>query len=70
MSWMQTRAIIAVLEQVKDLEVRTHVPEKKLAGKRYWEDKKRQQEAVYQNRQRVRRDYSKSLLRLRGELVE
>jgi transposase len=26
--------------------------------------------AVYQNRQRVRRDYGKSLLRRRGELVE
>jgi transposase len=60
----------AVLEQVKELEVRTYIPEKKQAGKRHWEGKQGQQQAVYQNRQRVRRDYGKSLLRRRGELVE
>jgi transposase len=60
----------AVLEQVKELEVRTYIPEKKQAGKRHWEGKQGQQQAVYQNRQRVRRDYGKSLLRRRGEFVE
>jgi transposase len=60
----------AVLEQVKGLEVRTYIPEKKQAGKRHWEGKQGQQQAVYQNRQRVRRGYGKSLLRRRGELVE
>ena len=60
----------AVLEQVKELEVRSYIPEKKQAGKRHWKGKQRQQQAVYQNRQRVRRDYGKSLLRRRGELVE
>jgi transposase len=60
----------AVLEQVKELEVRTYIPEKKQAGKRHWEGKQGQQQVVYQNRQRVRRDYGKSLLRRRGELVE
>jgi transposase len=60
----------AVLEQVKELEVRTYIPEKKQAGKRHWKGKQGQQQAVYQNRQRVRRDYGKSLLRRRGELVE
>jgi len=59
-----------VLEKVKKLEVRTYIPEKKQAGKRHWEGKKGQQQAVYQNRQRVRRGYGKSLLRRRGELVE
>jgi transposase len=59
-----------VLEQVKELEVRTYIPEKKQAGKRHWKGKQGQQQAVYQNRQRVRRDYGKSLLRRRGELVE
>ena len=60
----------AVLEQVKELEVRTYIPEKKQTGKRHWKGKQGQQQAVYQNRQRVRRDYGKSLLRRRGELVE
>ena len=60
----------AVLEQVKELEVRTYIAEKKQAGKRHWEGKQGQQQAVYQNRQRVRRDYGKSLLGRRGELVE
>jgi transposase len=60
----------AVLEQVKDLEVRTYIPEKKQAGKRHWEGKQKQQQAVYQNRQRVGGKYGKSLLRRRGELVE
>ena len=60
----------AVLEQVKELAVRTYIPEKKQAGKRHWEGKQGQQQAVYQNRQRVRRAYGKSLLRRRGELVE
>ncbi len=59
-----------VLEQIKDLEVRTYIPEKKQAGKRHWEGKQGQQQAVYQNRQRVRGKYGKSLLRRRGELVE
>ncbi len=60
----------AILEQVKELEVRTYIAEKKQAGKRHWEGKQGQRQAVYQNRQRVRRDYGKSLLRRRGELVE
>ena len=60
----------AALEQVKDLEVRTYIPEKKQAGKRHWKGKQKQQQAVYQNRQRVRGEYGKSLLRRRGEFVE
>jgi transposase len=60
----------AALEQVKELEVRTYIPEKKQAGKRHWKGKQGQQQAVYQNRQRVRGKYGKSLLRRRGEFVE
>jgi transposase len=60
----------AALEQAKDLEVRTYIPEKKQAGKRHWKGKHGQQQAVYQNRQRVRGKYGKSLLRRRGEFVE
>jgi transposase len=58
------------LEQVKELEVRTYIPEKKQAGKRHWKGKQGQQQAVYQNRQRVRGEYGKKLLRRRGEFVE
>ena len=60
----------AVLEQIKKNEVRTYIPEKKQAGKRHWKGKEKEQQAVYQNRQRVRGDYGKSLLRRRGEFVE
>lgn len=60
----------AVLEQIKEKEVRTYVPEKKQAGKRHWKGKHGEQQAVYQNRQRVRGKYGKSLLRRRGERVE
>src|SRR6202163_537467 len=58
------------LEQVKELEVRTYIPEKKQPGKRHWKGKEGQQQAVYQNRQRVRGKYGKKLLRRRGEFVE
>jgi hypothetical protein len=42
----------AALEQAKELEVRTYIPEKKQAGKRHWKDKQGQQQAVYQNPRR------------------
>jgi transposase len=58
------------LEQVKELKVRTYIPEKKQPGKRHWKGKRGQQQAVYQNRQRVRGRYGKKLLRRRGEFVE
>ena len=58
------------LEQIKKLEVRTYIPEKKQPGKRHWRGKQGQQQAVYQNRQRVRGGYGKKLLRRRGEFVE
>lgn len=60
----------AVLKRVKSYEVRTYIPEKKQAGQRHWEGKTEEQQAVYQNRRRVRGGYGKSLLRRRGELVE
>jgi transposase len=59
-----------VLERVTSYEVRTYIPEKKQAGKRHWQGKTEEQQAVYQNRRRVRGGYGKSLLRRRGELVE
>lgn len=60
----------AVLQRVKSYEVRSYIPEKKQKGRRRWQGKTEEQQAVYQNRQRVRGDYGKSLLRRRGELVE
>src|SRR5664279_4553787 len=60
----------AVLEQIKEKEVRAYIPEKKQAGKRHWKGKEKEQQAVYQNRQRVRGDYGKRLLKRRGEFVE
>jgi transposase len=60
----------AVLERMKGYEVRTYIPEKKQKGQRHWQGKGEQQKVVYQNRERVRGEYGKSLLRRRGELVE
>jgi transposase len=60
----------AVVERVKSYEVRSYIPEKKQKGRRHWAGKTEQQQALYQNRQRVRGEYGKSLLRRRGELVE
>jgi transposase len=60
----------AVVERVKSYEVRSYIPEKQVKGRRHWQGKAEEQQAVYQNRRRVRGDYGKSLLRRRGELVE
>ena len=60
----------AVVQRVKSYEVRTYIPEKKQKGRRRWQGKREEQQAVYQNRRRVRSEYGKGLLRRRGELVE
>ena len=60
----------AVLERVKSNQVRTYIPERQQKGRRNWEGKAGQQQAVYANRRRVQGSYGKSLLRRRGELVE
>jgi transposase len=60
----------AVVKRVKSYEVRSYIPEKQQKGRRHWEGKTEEQQAVYQNRQRVQGEYGKSLLRRRGELVE
>ena len=59
-----------VLEELKAAGVRTYIPEKKQAGQRHWQGKEKQQQAVYENRQRVQRAKGKQLLRKRGELIE
>ena len=60
----------AVVQRMKSYEVRTYIPEKKQKGRRDWQGKGAEQQAVYQNRRRVRGEYGKSLLRRRGELIE
>src|SRR6266481_1973669 len=60
----------AAVEQVKSYGVRSYIPEKKQPGRRHWQGKRKQQQAVYENRRRVRGTYGKNLLRRRGELVE
>jgi transposase len=60
----------AVLKRVKSYGVRSYIPEKRQKGKRRWQGKAEEQQAVYDNRRRVRGDYGKKLLKRRGELVE
>src|SRR6202162_1013388 len=60
----------AVVQRVKSYEVRTYIPEKKPKGRRNWQGQRAEQQAVYENRRRVRGEYGKSLLRRRGELIE
>lgn len=59
-----------VLTEMKTAGVRTYIPEKKQPGQRHWQGKEEQQQAVYENRRRVRRAKGKQLLRRRGELIE
>src|ERR1039457_3106722 len=60
----------AVLEQVKELEVTTYIPERRQSGKRNWDGKQSEQQAVEANQSRVTGNYGKQLLRRRGALVE
>lgn len=60
----------ATVERLQASEVRGYIPEKQQAGRRNWEGKQSEQQAVYANRRRVRGKYGKELLRKRGELVE
>ena len=60
----------AVVKRMKSYEVRSYIPEKKQKGRRHWQGKRAEQQAVYENRRRVRGPHGKSLLRRRGELIE
>ena len=60
----------AAVERVKSYRVRSYIPERQQKGRRKWEGKASQQQAVYANRRRVQGHYGKNLLRRRGELVE
>jgi transposase len=50
--------------------IRTYISEPKYKGRRRWQDKAAEQQAVYTNRRRIRGTRGKALLRKRGELVE
>src|ERR1700674_1954680 len=52
----------AVLVDMKSVEVRTYMPEKRQTGQRHWEGKYEEQQAVYANRRRVNGAYGKHLL--------
>src|SRR5271157_4054184 len=59
----------AVVERVKSYRVRSYIPERQQKGRRNWEGKAAQQQAVYANRRRMQGNYGKRLLKRRGELV-
>jgi transposase len=59
------------MQRVKSYEVRNYFPEKKQKGRRDWQGKCAEQQAVYENRRRVRGEYgSKSFSDGAGELIE
>jgi transposase len=60
----------AAVERVKSYQVGSYIPERQQKGRRHWDGKAGQQQAVYENRRRMQGNYGKSLLRRRGELVE
>lgn len=59
----------AVLKDLKEVEVRSYVPEPD-RGKRNWDGKQAEQAAVYGNRRRIRGVRGKRLLKQRGEKLE
>jgi transposase len=60
----------AVVEWIGENEVTSYIPERKQAGKRNWNGKQAEQQAVEANQSRVTGDYGKQLLRKRGEFIE
>jgi transposase len=58
-----------VLVAMREAEVRTYIAEPD-RERRKWADKRERQAAVYRNRQRIRGNRGKQLLRRRGEQVE
>jgi transposase len=58
-----------VVADLEDAEIRTYISEPD-RGRRQWENKEREQAAVYANRRRIKGNRGKRLMRDRGELVE
>src|SRR3972149_1183068 len=59
----------AGLKDQRERAIRTYISEPN-RGRRHWEDKLEEREAVYGNRRRIRGERGKRLMRRRGELVE
>ncbi|MBL8233975.1 MAG: transposase [Bryobacterales bacterium] len=59
----------AVLTGLKQSGTRSYIPEPQ-RGKRKWEGKAEEKQAVYANRKRIKGRYGKRLLKKRGELIE
>jgi transposase len=57
------------MSDYKELEIRSYVSEPK-HGRRDWEGKSRERDAVYANRRRIRSRRGRRLMRKRGELIE
>lgn len=58
-----------IVRGLQEQGLRTYVSEPK-RGRRRWEGKAKERNAVYANRTRIRGDHGKKLLRKRGELLE
>lgn len=58
-----------ILTDLADLGIRTYISEPK-RGRRNWAGKIAERDAVYGNRQRIRGDHGKALLKRRGEMLE
>lgn len=59
-----------VAADLREAAIRTYISEPKRQGRRRWEGKHRERDAVYANRRRIRGERGKALLRRRGELLE
>lgn len=55
---------------LEELDIRSYVSEPNYRGRRHWKNKSAEQQAVYENRRRIRGNRGKALLRKRGELLE
>ena len=59
-----------VIRAHEDAEIRTYIAEPARRGERDWEDKEREQKAVYGNRRRIKGTRGRKLMVRRGELIE
>jgi transposase len=59
----------AVLLDLEAAAIRSYIAEPD-RGRRHWQGKHAERDAVYRNRRRIRRAHGKGLLRCRGELLE
>jgi transposase len=59
-----------VLADLAELGIRTYTSEPRRKGRRDWQGKHEERDAVYANRRRIRGERGKRLMRRRGELVE